>query len=1131
MTDYTLEDTVYKRFTTRAFATGIPGTLGGTPVVSAYEDDSITQITAGITLGVDHDGVTGLNLLTIVATAANGFETGKSYDLVITTGTVAGVSVVGEVVWHFTLSAEAASTLIGVAGAGLTNINLPNQTMDITGSVGSVSGAVGSVTAQVSADMTAISGDSVAADNLEAMYDGTGYVDATAPSSRAQVGAIGSSSGGSLSFEANADNSGGTIDPGSTAFVGVETNNFTDIDLEDGVYHIIDDSTNVIDVVYGFSVGGGRTASELIFKGFANANNDDLTISVWDHVGAGWDAIGTLEGQNGSSNVTITEALLSRHTGTGSELGKTYVRFNGSGLTASGALNTDQLLIEAVGIGQTVGYANGRIWVDTNNGVAGTEAFVNGVADNPTNLIASAKTLSSSIGMPDFHIINGSLITLAESSVNESYFGDNWTLALGGQDADEAYFQGAHVSGVALSATEIHFEGCDVGTMSVQIGHFDFCAFSGTVTQTLAGNYEYHNCYSNVAGVGAPTFTKTAGQAITVEWRNWMDSITVSGLQAGDTITINGRLGTVTLNGADATVEIRGSYKSIVNNLTGAPTVNIAGAWKGSDIADTLTDTGELQVDWADGGRLDSILDARMAEASINTTGGAIDTVTTVTNQLTAPTIANQVWDTDATGRQTQGTFGQAIGDPAADADTIYGAVVTGAAGANISVDIVALKAETALIILDTNELQTDDIPTLIANVQSDTDDLQIQIGTAGAGLTDLGGMSTGMKGEVESEANDALVAQKLDHLVAAADGDDPVNGSIMAHLVSVTEDWSTFVPSTDSLQALRDRGDAAWVTGGAGSDRLLLADTTIATLATQVSFTLTAGSTDNDAYNNCTIVVEDVAAATQKAVGMVLAYAGGTKTITLKEALAFTIAATDKVYILAENSLKSTVANRQLDVTANGAAGIDWGNVENPTTVVDLSATDIQLVDTTTVNTDMVGTDGALTDKAGFSLSTAGILAIWHQALTAVVTAGSVGKLLKDEITSVRMATLTDWINGGRLDLLLDAIPTTAMRGTDSAALASVATEARLAELDAGNLPADIAALNNFDPTAQLTESYAANGVAPTSAQMWFAIHQMLMQFGIGGTSITVRKLDDIATAFVVTLDDGTDPTDAKRV
>ena len=38
------------------------------------------------------------------------------------------------------------------------------------------------------------------------------------------------------------------------------------------------------------------------------------------------------------------------------------------------------------------------------------------------------------------------------------------------------------------------------------------------------------------------------------------------------------------------------------------------------------------------------------------------------------------------------------------------------------------------------------------------------------------------------------------------------------------------------------------------------------------------------------------------------------------------------------------------------------------------------------------------------------------------------------NEVTAARMGALTDWINGGRLDLLLDAIPTTPMRGTDGA-------------------------------------------------------------------------------------------------
>jgi len=53
-----------------------------------------------------------------------------------------------------------------------------------------------------------------------------------------------------------------------------------------------------------------------------------------------------------------------------------------------------------------------------------------------------------------------------------------------------------------------------------------------------------------------------------------------------------------------------------------------------------------------------------------------------------------------------------------------------------------------------------------------------------------------------------------------------------------------------------------------------------------------------------------------------------------------------------AEGPLQGTTAGNTLDVTATGAAGVDWGNVENPTTTVDLSATDIQLVDTVTTLT-----------------------------------------------------------------------------------------------------------------------------------------------------------------------------------
>jgi hypothetical protein len=119
VSDYTVGDTLYALFTTRSFSTGAPTQLAGTPVVSAYENESLTQITSGVTLGVDHDSVTGLNLVTVVASGANGFETGKDYHLVITTGTVGGVSVVGEVVFRFTLARSAAAVDLANGTDGL----------------------------------------------------------------------------------------------------------------------------------------------------------------------------------------------------------------------------------------------------------------------------------------------------------------------------------------------------------------------------------------------------------------------------------------------------------------------------------------------------------------------------------------------------------------------------------------------------------------------------------------------------------------------------------------------------------------------------------------------------------------------------------------------------------------------------------------------------------------------------------------------------------------------------------------------------------------------------------------------------------------------------------------------------
>ena len=76
---------------------------------------------------------------------------------------------------------------------------------------------------------------------------------------------------------------------------------------------------------------------------------------------------------------------------------------------------------------------------------------------------------------------------------------------------------------------------------------------------------------------------------------------------------------------------------------------------------------------------------------------------------------------------------------------------------------------------------------------------------------------------------------------------------------------------------------------------------------------------------------------------------------------LHITEAAMSPVSIVIELFRPDTTEGNTLDVTSTGAGGLDWGNIENPTTTVDLSATDINLVDTTTTNTDMRGTESAL--------------------------------------------------------------------------------------------------------------------------------------------------------------------------
>ncbi len=178
--------------------------------------------------------------------------------------------------------------------------------------------------------------------------------------------------------------------------------------------------------------------------------------------------------------------------------------------------------------------------------------------------------------------------------------------------------------------------------------------------------------------------------------------------------------------------------------------------------------------------------------------------------------------------------------------------------------------------------------------------------------------------------------------------------------------------------------------------------------------------------------------------------------------------------------ALKPTTAGRDLDVTATGAAGINWANVENPTTALDLSGTDIQLCDTVTTNTDVRGTDSA--------------------ALASVCTEVRLAELDAANLPTDVAAIPTTAMRG------TDGVDTATMRGTDSAALASVCTEVRLAELDAANLPSDVDAVlldtgTNIPATLAALNDLAA---ADVLTQVNAALDTAIAELGVGVPAVT---------------------------
>ena len=155
-------------------------------------------------------------------------------------------------------------------------------------------------------------------------------------------------------------------------------------------------------------------------------------------------------------------------------------------------------------------------------------------------------------------------------------------------------------------------------------------------------------------------------------------------------------------------------------------------------------------------------------------------------------------------------------------------------------------------------------------------------------------------------------------------------------HLTDLKADVTAILADTEVLTLAAIQAEVESALEDAGRVMVI---TTIATLASQTSFTLTAGSADNDAYNGMIAVIEDASTATQKAIGVISDYVGASKTITLREDPGiFAMAAPDKIAIIAASP---DILNILADTNE---LQTDWKNGGRLDAILDLCALEATL-------------------------------------------------------------------------------------------------------------------------------------------------------------------------------------------
>lgn len=323
-------------------------------------------------------------------------------------------------------------------------------------------------------------------------------------------------------------------------FVGTVTSGtFADTAAPDGTVFSMDDDGDVIKIVLGFNVGGSRQAANVAVLFNLDQNADVMVLKAYNFVTEQFETKRLMPGTGGSTFLPLDPPLVSRNTGTGTEIGDVFIFFD-TETTTPASLSLDLCLLTAVGTNVLIGYPNGFEISET--GTSGTEFGVNGTAGNPCPF-ADAITMNTTNPLNMFTVQNGETVELLGNSDGISLTGEAWTLALEGKSIVNMHTRGASVSGTSTGSGS-DFHDCDMGTCTIAPCSLIDCRFTsksgGGFTMQTAGDYTFHACASRVAGNDAPVFTFPGAGNTFISDRAGSGGRQYEGMSAGDVASIEG---------------------------------------------------------------------------------------------------------------------------------------------------------------------------------------------------------------------------------------------------------------------------------------------------------------------------------------------------------------------------------------------------------------------------------------------------------------------------------------------------------------------------------------------------------------------------------------------------------------